>query len=176
MRRAVCERKFDLSGDSPWSRQLTAIRTEVSDVLKAEIEATPGRVRRLLRPRPAKEIVPGSQLDATDVSEAEMMVEFVGACRTYAHELAVNEMTMRIYTELQNYLETGTKVLLEGCAKPATPTGRSGSRRWTPRFASAAPSSAPTMRVSLEKPPKLRFKPRVSTANRREPDRRPRAS
>jgi len=114
MRRAVCERKFDLSGDSPWSRQLTAIRTEVSDVLKAEIEATPGRVRRLLRPRPAKEIVPGSQLDATDVSEVEMMVEFVGACRTYAHELAVNEMTMRSYTELQNYLETGTKVLLEG--------------------------------------------------------------
>jgi len=106
--------EIDLSGDSPWSRQLTAVRTEVSNVLRAEIEATPGRVRRLLRPRPAKEIVPGSQLDATDVSEAEMMVEFVGACRTYAHELAVNEMTMRSYTELQNYLETGTKVLLDG--------------------------------------------------------------
>ena len=42
------------------------------------------------------------------------MVEFVGACRTYAHELAVNEMTMRSYTELQNYLESGTKVLLDG--------------------------------------------------------------
>jgi hypothetical protein len=106
--------EVDLSGDSPWSRQLTAIRTEVSNVLRAEIEATPGRVRRLLRPRPAKEIVPGSQLDGSDVNEAEMMVEFVGACRTYAHELAVNEMTMRSYTELQNYLETGTKLLLDG--------------------------------------------------------------
>ena len=105
--------EIDLSGDSPWSRQLTAIRTEVSNVLRAEIETTPGRVRRLLRPRPAKEIVPGSQLDETDVAEAEMMVEFVGACRTYAHELAVNEMTMRSYTELQNYLESGTKVLLD---------------------------------------------------------------
>jgi hypothetical protein len=105
--------EIDLSGDSPWSRQLTAIRTEVSNVLRAEIEATPGRVRRLLRPRPAKEIVPGSQLDETDVNEAEMLVEFVGACRTYAHELAVNEMTMRSYTELQNYLESGTKVLLD---------------------------------------------------------------
>lgn len=41
------------------------------------------------------------------------MVEFVGACRTYAHELAVNEMTMRSYTELQHYLESGTKVLLD---------------------------------------------------------------
>jgi hypothetical protein len=105
--------EIDLSADSPWSRQLTAIRTEVSDVLRAEIEAAPGRVRRLLRPRAAKEIVPGSQLDETDVSDAEMLVEFVGACRNYAHELAVNEMTMRSFTELQNYLETTTKVLLD---------------------------------------------------------------
>ena len=44
--------EIDLSGDSPWSRQLTA--------------------------------------------------------------MAVNEMTMRSYTELQNYLESGTKVLLDG--------------------------------------------------------------
>jgi hypothetical protein len=83
-------------------------------VLRPEIESTTGRVRRLLRPRPAKEIVPGSELDATDVNEAEMLVEFVAACRTYAAELAVNEMTVRAYTELQNYLESGTKILLDG--------------------------------------------------------------
>ena len=41
------------------------------------------------------------------------MVEFVGACRTWAHELAVNEMTTRSYTELQNYLESGTKILFD---------------------------------------------------------------
>lgn len=105
--------EMDLSVDSPWSRGLAAIRTEVSNVLKTEIETTPGRVRRLLRPRPAKEIAPGSLLDAMDVSEVEMLVEFVGACRTYASELAVNEVTMRSYSELQNYLETGTKVLLD---------------------------------------------------------------
>ena len=105
--------EIDLSGDSPWSRQLTGIRTEVSNVLKAEIESTPGRVRRLLRPRPTKEIAAGSLLDATDVSEAEMLVEFVGACRDYANELAVNEVTMRSYSELQHYLESGTKVLLD---------------------------------------------------------------
>lgn len=105
--------EIDLSGDSPWSRQLTAIRTDVSEMLRPEIESTPGRVRRLLRPRSSKEIVPGSQLDATDVSDAEMLVEFVVACRTYANELAVNEMTVRAYTELQNYLESGTKILLD---------------------------------------------------------------
>jgi hypothetical protein len=105
--------EIDLSDDSPWSRRLTAIRTEVSNILRGEIDSTPGRVRRLLRPRPNKEIVAGSQLDATDVSDAEMLVEFVAACRTYAAELAVNEMTVRSYTELQNYLESGTKVLLD---------------------------------------------------------------
>lgn len=105
--------EIDLSDDSPWSRRLTSIRTEVSNVLKTEIESTPGRIRRLLRPRPAKEIAPGSLLDAMDVNEAEMLVEFVGACRNYASELAVSEMTVRSYSELQHYLESGTKVLLD---------------------------------------------------------------
>jgi len=105
--------EMDLSVDSPWGRQLTGIRTEVSNVLKPEIESTPGRIRRLLRPRPAKDVVPGSLLDAIDVSEAEMLVEFVGACRNYASELAVNEVTMRTFSELQQYLETSTKVLLD---------------------------------------------------------------
>ena len=105
--------EIDLSDDSPWSRRLTAVRTEVSNLLKAEIETTPGRVRRLLRPRPAKEIVAGSLLDATDVGEVETLVEFVGACRHYANELAVNEATTRSYSELQLYLESGAKVLLD---------------------------------------------------------------
>jgi hypothetical protein len=105
--------EIDLSDDSPWSRRLVAIRTEVSDVLKVEIESAPGHVRRLLRPRPVKEIAAGSLLNAIDVSDAEMLVEFVGACRNYASELAVNEATTRSFSELQHYLETGTKVLLE---------------------------------------------------------------
>jgi hypothetical protein len=105
--------EIDLSGDSPWSRRLGAIRTEVSNVLKAEIETTPGRVRRLLRPRQAKEIVAGSLIDATDIGDVEMLVELVSACRNYANELAVNEATTRSYSELQNYLESGAKVLLD---------------------------------------------------------------
>jgi hypothetical protein len=105
---------LDLSIETAWGRQLAALRTEISNLLKVEIEATPGRLRRLLRPRPDKEIVPGSMLDSIDVSEAEALVEFVGACRNYASELAVNEVTLRTYSELQQYLESGTKTLLEG--------------------------------------------------------------
>jgi hypothetical protein len=105
--------ELDLSVDSPWSRELTAIRTEISNLLKTEIDSAPGRVRRLLRPRPVKEIAPGSLVDAIDVGDAEMLVELVGACRHYASELALNEATMRSYAELREYLETGTKVLLD---------------------------------------------------------------
>jgi hypothetical protein len=105
--------EMDLSVDSAWTRQLAAIRSAASNLLTAEMEATPGRVRRLLRPRPAKEIVPGSLLDAIDVHEAEARVELVGVCRHYASELAVSEVTLRTHSELSQYLETGTRILLD---------------------------------------------------------------
>ncbi len=104
--------EIDLFGNSVWSRQLAAIRADVSDLLNAEIVTTPGFVRRLLRPRPANEIAPGAQLDAINVNEAETRVEFVSACRHYANELAISEVTMRAHSDLALYLETGTKVLL----------------------------------------------------------------
>lgn len=105
--------EMDLSVDSAWSRQLTAIRADISGLLKTEIESTPGLVRRLLRPRPAKEIAPGALLDIKDIAEAETRVEFVDTCRHYAGELAVSEVTARSYSELTLHLETGTKVLLD---------------------------------------------------------------
>lgn len=105
--------EMELSIDSPWSRQLAAIRGAAANLLTAEMETTTGRVQRLLRPRPANEIVPGSLLDALDVHDVEARVELVGACRHYAGELAVSEVTMRTYSELALYLETGTRILLD---------------------------------------------------------------
>lgn len=105
--------EMDLSIDSVWSRQVAAIRADVSSLLKQEIESTLGAVRRLLRPHPAKDIPPVSVLDASEINEAAIRVEFVDACRHYASELAVNGVTTRCYSELTTYLETGTKVLLD---------------------------------------------------------------
>ncbi len=105
--------ELDLSVDSAWSRQLARIRSEVSNLLKSEVEATPGCLRRLLRPRALKEIVPGSTLGATDVDEAAARIEFVIACRNYAAELALSEVTARAYSDLTQYLEASTKALLE---------------------------------------------------------------
>jgi hypothetical protein len=106
--------ELDLPVDSPWGRQLAAIRADISTVLKAEIESAPGRVRRLLRPRPAREIVAGTALDPSDVADTEALIQLLGACRNYASELAVSEMTTRVHGELQQYLDSGTKTLLEG--------------------------------------------------------------
>jgi hypothetical protein len=106
--------ELDLGVDSPWSRQLTAVRAEISSILEAEIESTPSRVRRLLRPRPAKEIAPSSVLDSSDVEDTEALIELTGACRNYAGELAVSEMTTRCYHEIEQYLDTGTQALLDG--------------------------------------------------------------
>ena len=102
-----------LPKDSTWGRALAAQRTQISDVLRTEIESMPGRVRQLLRLRSAKEIQPYSTLDSREVADVEAMVEFVGICRYFAGELAINEMTQRALSDLRHLLEDGTRALLE---------------------------------------------------------------
>jgi hypothetical protein len=110
--------EIDLSIDSPWANQHAAILTRISEALTAVIELIPGRVRRLLRPAKS---APGARISADDVEETEALVGFVTACRNYASELAVNEITLRTFSELQQYLDTGTHALLDALrvASPA---------------------------------------------------------
>jgi hypothetical protein len=79
--------EIDLSRESPWSRQLAVLHADIARHLSAEIELMPGRVRRLVRPRPSKEISPNSVLDPREVDEAEALIVFVLTCRKYASEL-----------------------------------------------------------------------------------------
>ena len=106
--------ELELPVDSTWGRTLAAQRAHISELLKSEIESVPGRVRRLLRARPSTEIRTNSTLDADEVAETEALVEFVGNCRHFAGELALNEMTQRTYTDLRQYLDSGTRALLDG--------------------------------------------------------------
>jgi hypothetical protein len=103
--------ELDLSGDQPWGRQLAAVRAEVSALLENRIVAVPGRVHRLLRPRARSE---GATLDPSEVAEVEALIDLVNACRTYASELAVNEATLRVHSQLEHYLDTGMAPLLDG--------------------------------------------------------------
>jgi hypothetical protein len=113
--------EMDLSVDSPWARRLSSARAEIATLLKDHVESMPSRVRRLLRPRQGKEVAPVSRLDESDVEETEALIGLVGICRIYAGELAINEMTLRAYSELQHYLEANTQTLIDGLrtAKPA---------------------------------------------------------
>jgi hypothetical protein len=101
--------EINLAADGAWARQLAALRGEVSKRLRAEIESTPGKVRRLLRP-PRQ--VSSETVEPADAAAAEAAIELVLICRTYAAELALNEATLRVSSDLQGVLERETSTLL----------------------------------------------------------------
>jgi len=105
--------ELDLRQDSTWGRQLASIRADISNALQSEIDSVPGRVRRLLRQRPDKDISASARIDDTEVDEAAALIDFVAVCRTYASELAINEVTLRTYSDLQHYVEHSTEALVQ---------------------------------------------------------------
>jgi len=105
--------ELDLRNDSPWARQLASIRADTSNALQSEIESVPGRVRRILRQRADKDIFVGAKVDAGDVDETAALIGFVAVCRTCASELAINEVTLRTYSDLQQYVEKSTEGLVQ---------------------------------------------------------------
>ena len=105
--------ELDLRNDSAWGRQLASIRAEISNALQSEIDSVPGRVRRLLRQRADKDIPAGAKVDAGEVDETAALIDFVAVCRTYASELAINEVTLRTYSDLQQYVEHATEALVQ---------------------------------------------------------------
>jgi len=105
--------ELDLRNESSWGKQLTSIRAEISNSLQSEIDSVPGRVRRLLRQRADKDISVGAKVDASEVDEAAALIDFVAVCRTYASELAINEVTLRTYSDLQHYVEQATEALVQ---------------------------------------------------------------
>jgi len=105
--------ELDLRNDSAWGKQLASIRADISSALQSEIDSVPGRVRRLLRQRADKDIPPGAQVDTSEVEETAALIEFVAVCRTFAGELAINEVTLRTYSDLQHYVEQSTEALVQ---------------------------------------------------------------
>jgi hypothetical protein len=105
--------ELDLRSESSWGKQLTAIRADISNTLQSEVDSVPGRVRRILRQRADKDIPPGAGVDTGEVEEVAALIEFVAICRNYASELAINEVTLRTYTDLQQYVEKATEALVQ---------------------------------------------------------------
>lgn len=105
--------ELDLRNDSRWGKQLTSLRADISNALQSEIDSVPGRVRRLLRQRADKDISASSRLDPSEVDEVAALIDFVAVCRTYASELAINEVTLRTFSDLQHYVEHSTEALVQ---------------------------------------------------------------
>ncbi len=110
--------ELDLSGDQPWGRRLAAVRADVSAAIESQIVAVPGRVHRLLRPRSRIDTV-ADALDSHEVAEVEALIDLVSACRAYAGELAMNEATLRVHSQLEHYLDSGMAALLDGLRQAA---------------------------------------------------------
>jgi hypothetical protein len=105
--------ELDLRNDSNWGKQLTSIRADISNTLQSEIDSVPGRVRRILRQRADKDIAAAARIDNSEVEEAAALIDFVALCRNYASELAINEVTLRTYSDLQQYVEHSTEALVQ---------------------------------------------------------------
>ncbi|MHC2463723.1 hypothetical protein [Bradyrhizobium embrapense] len=105
--------ELDLRNDSTWGRQLTSVRADTSNALQSEIDSVPGRVRRILRQRADKDITAGARIDQSEVEDAAALIDFVAVCRTYASELAINEVTLRTFSDLQHYVEQATEGLVQ---------------------------------------------------------------
>ena len=110
---ADCGTELDLRNDSAWGKQLASIRADISNTLQSEIDSVPGRVRRLLRQRANRVIPAGARIDTSEVDETASLIDFVAVCRTYASELAINEVTLRTYSDLQHYVERSTEALVQ---------------------------------------------------------------
>jgi hypothetical protein len=105
--------ELDVSVDTRWTRRLSQLRADTARLLRSRIDGLPGQVRRLLRPRPRDEIAEGSTLDPHEISDLASLLEVLGTCRMCAGEIALNEITLRLSSELETCLDNATQALLE---------------------------------------------------------------
>ncbi|WP_146604681.1 hypothetical protein [Rhodoplanes roseus] len=101
-----------VSGSGP-ARQLAAVRAGVADAFKSDLESIPGRVRRIIRIVPGKHLARGATVDAAEVAEIEGLLGFLSACKNFASELALNEITLRVLSDLQSQLDNGSRSILD---------------------------------------------------------------
>lgn len=101
-----------LAGDGPWQRRVAKLRAELAGLLTAELDSLPGQVRRLLRPR-QKVDQPMAPIPSDTVGEVETRLDLLATCRTYASEIALNELTLRVHSEIQSYLDPTLTQLME---------------------------------------------------------------
>ncbi len=102
---------MDLSGDSKWVRQIARLRAEMAKNLTVELDSLSGRIRRLLRINGADEAF--HEIDHIEVTEVEELIDLLAVCKECAEEIALNEVTKRVKSEIQVFLENQSGLLLD---------------------------------------------------------------
>jgi hypothetical protein len=103
---------MSLTGDGPWQRRIAKLRADLAALLSAEIEGIPGEVRRLIRPRQRSD-QPMQPITEEVVGEVEARLDLLNTCRSHASEIALNELTTRVFSEIQGYLDPTLTQLME---------------------------------------------------------------
>jgi hypothetical protein len=85
----------------------------MGELLRTQIETLPGRVRWLLKPVAEAKAQKGDLADAQEIASIEVALDILMLASNHAAELALNEVTMRVFSDLQTMLDSGINPLIE---------------------------------------------------------------
>jgi hypothetical protein len=104
---------INLNHQPAWARRLGLWRGRMGELLRTQIETLPGRVRWLLKPVAESKAQKGDLADAQEIASIEVALDILMLARNHAAELALNEVTMRVFSDLQTMLDSGINPLIE---------------------------------------------------------------
>ena len=106
--------ELDLRNDSAWGRQLDRDpRRHFQLRCSRKSRACPAGFAASCASAPTRIFAAAPKIDTAEVEEIAALIDFVAVCRTYASELAINEVTLRTYSDLQHYVEQSTESLVQ---------------------------------------------------------------
>jgi hypothetical protein len=100
--------EVDLQADGTHARSLAALRGEMAESVRSDLQDLAPRVRRLVRPRAQER-----SLEEHEIARLEADLDLLLIARSYAEEIALNALSGRVFTEVRDLLDTGTPQLME---------------------------------------------------------------
>jgi hypothetical protein len=104
---------LDMAPDLACAKRLGVMRARMAQLLRPEIETLPGRVRRILKARPP-DATGRETIDPLETASVEAGLDILLVAKSHAAELALNEVTLRVFSDLQGFLDAGVNPLLDG--------------------------------------------------------------
>ena len=104
---------IDPSSEHAWVRRLGHARGRMGELLRTQVETLPGRVRWLIKPA-AGDSKSSPAADSQEIEAIELALDILVLAKNHAAEFAMNEVTLRVHTDLQGLLDSGMNPLIEG--------------------------------------------------------------